>query len=147
MSLSFTNVRKDKAARIYLERRTKVLEWIKDCFVKHDEPLTPQYTQTDDLIEMVADELARAHMELEVDDESSGQPLSEFLSESLPNDIESKPTIQFHMSSLNSYDSNLLSAVDSTHQRTIVINTPKLGSSTSSPININTTITTTPVTR
>ncbi|GAM28562.1 hypothetical protein SAMD00019534_117380 [Acytostelium subglobosum LB1] len=218
--LTYTQQRKDKEARLYLEKKTKALEWIKDCFDRSDHPLTVQQQHTDDLIDLVFDgtvlcrlinlyypnsinkiftpksnqqfyqrieninqfikechhlrvpvifqpldlfetknparvvntiycliqilddglanrrmkrrkeftieELARAHIELEVENDSTGIQLSEHLAESLPENIESMPTIQLQVSSSNSYESKTLSIQDSYHTRTTVINTPKL---------------------
>ncbi|EFA80184.1 hypothetical protein PPL_07006 [Heterostelium album PN500] len=222
----FTQQRKDRAARIYLERRTKIFEWIKDCFEKNNEPIN---NHTDDIIELVADgtilcrliniyfpnsienivyptnkffyhriqnisefirqcqiikvpivfqtldlfenknparvvaclycliemlddklakrrlkrkqeftleEMARAHLELEVDGNATDMaPISEYLIESLPSDIiNGQPTIQLQVSSSNAYESNNLSILDTSHTRTTVINTPKLLSSAPSPL-------------
>ncbi|EGG23156.1 hypothetical protein DFA_05288 [Cavenderia fasciculata] len=204
----FTQQRKDKEARRYLERRTKLIEWIKDTFTQNNDPLPPQ--TTDDLIELVADgtilcklinlyypnsiqkiiqprgvffykrieninefllqchtlkvpiifqtldlfenknparvvnyntlikrkmkrrkeftleELARAHQELEVDEEAKGKPLSAYLSDSLPEEISSQPTLQFQLSSSNTYESSNLSVLDASHQRMTVVNTPRV---------------------
>ncbi|KYQ88589.1 hypothetical protein DLAC_11327 [Tieghemostelium lacteum] len=48
----FTDRRKDKLTRLYLERKTKLLEWIKEYFNINEESID---TQCDDLLELIGD--------------------------------------------------------------------------------------------
>eukprot|EP01132_Coremiostelium_polycephalum_P001950 gene1950-2386_t len=153
----FTDQRKDKVARLYLEKRTKILEWIKDCFNKNGEPIDQSCNDLIDLIyddggiksrrikrkeEFSNEELARAHMELVAHREATGESLSVILADSLPvEELANKSMIQYQVSNSNSYDSKDYSIVDTIHQRTTIVNPKNTGGSNGYPTPISTPLT------